>query len=185
MKKGMVAGEDTMCEGVIIGILSRLPAKSVLRFKSVCKEWRTLIEEHFFVEKHFEQLQGGANTRPDSTMFVNYNDGRLYSLDIESLSLSCDEEQVELPEKVLRSHNYLLGLSSTYNMLLLLGSCNGLICMQNGKSISLWNPCTRTYSPVEYPPKDTQSVCNMTLVLATTQRLKITSWSESLVSMIN
>ncbi|KAK9167633.1 hypothetical protein Scep_002824 [Stephania cephalantha] len=162
MKKGMVAVEDTMCEGVIIGILSRLPAKSVLRFKSVCKAWRTLIEEHFFVEKHFEQLQRGANTRPDSIMFVNYNDSRLYSLDIESLSLSCDEEQVELPEKVLRSHNYLLGLSSTYNMLLLLGSCNGLICMQNGKSISLWNPCTRTYSQVVYPPKDTQFVRTMT-----------------------
>ncbi|KAK9096005.1 hypothetical protein Sjap_021502 [Stephania japonica] len=85
------AVEDSMCESVIIGILSRLPAESVLRFKSVCKVWRTLIEEPFFIEKHFEQVQRGANTKPNSIMFVNHNDGRLYSLDIESLSLSCDE----------------------------------------------------------------------------------------------
>ncbi|KAK9096004.1 hypothetical protein Sjap_021501 [Stephania japonica] len=139
-----------MCEDVIIGILSRLPAKTLFRFKSVCKSWRTLIEKPSFVQEHLERLQRGeGNTRPNNIVFLDYNnDSRLYSLDIESsLSLSCDEVEVELTEKVRNCNDLRFSLLTPY----FLGSCNGLLCIKvSYKRICLLNPCTRTYTNFEY-----------------------------------
>ncbi|KAK9162194.1 hypothetical protein Syun_003096 [Stephania yunnanensis] len=110
MKKRSVAVHgDSICEDVIIGILSRLPAKSLFRFKSVCKAWRTLIDQPSFIHKHLEQSQRGeGTTRPNNIMFLDCNnESRLYSLDIESSSallLSCDKVEVELTEKVRRTY---------------------------------------------------------------------------------
>uniref|UniRef100_A0A2N9I433 F-box domain-containing protein n=1 Tax=Fagus sylvatica TaxID=28930 RepID=A0A2N9I433_FAGSY len=40
---------------VIIEILSRLPAKSLLRFKCVCKEWCSIIQDQVFIETHLNK----------------------------------------------------------------------------------------------------------------------------------
>ncbi|XP_074275975.1 F-box/kelch-repeat protein At3g23880-like [Silene latifolia] len=39
-------------ESLIIEILSWLPVKSLLRFKSVCKSWYAIIKSHRFIRKH-------------------------------------------------------------------------------------------------------------------------------------
>ncbi|KAL5817838.1 hypothetical protein ACOSQ3_026216 [Xanthoceras sorbifolium] len=38
---------------VITKILSRLPAKSIMRFKCVCKCWNSLVKSSYFISKHF------------------------------------------------------------------------------------------------------------------------------------
>ncbi|KAK9167634.1 hypothetical protein Scep_002825 [Stephania cephalantha] len=153
MKKRSVAvHEDSICEDVIIGILSRLPGKSLFRFKSVCKAWRTLIDQPSFIQKHLEQSQRGeGTTRPNNIMFLDCNnESRLYSLDIESSSallLSCDEVEVELTEKVRRCED----IPRLSMLPCFLGSCNGLVCIKASyKTLCLFNPCTRTYTNFEY-----------------------------------
>lgn len=39
-------------EDVIFNILKELPAKSLLRFNCVCKQWRCIIEDPYFVDSH-------------------------------------------------------------------------------------------------------------------------------------
>ncbi|OVA05762.1 F-box domain [Macleaya cordata] len=47
-------------------ILSRLPVKSLMRFKCVCKRWQSLIQDHSFVDLHLTQSQ----RRPDLLIAV-------------------------------------------------------------------------------------------------------------------
>ena len=42
-------------EEVMLEILLRLPVKSLLRFKSVCKHWLSLISDPNFAKLHFER----------------------------------------------------------------------------------------------------------------------------------
>ncbi|XP_026378639.1 F-box protein At1g30790-like [Papaver somniferum] len=44
--------------GILCEILSRLPVKSLVRFKCVCKDWQFLIQEDsYFINLHFNQSQ--------------------------------------------------------------------------------------------------------------------------------
>ncbi|GAB2298400.1 hypothetical protein Dimus_032465 [Dionaea muscipula] len=65
------AGENAdlfIHEEVLVEILARLPVRSLLRFKCVCKTWFSLIGSEYFAGKHL-------STR--SMMFKNYNFGNL------------------------------------------------------------------------------------------------------------
>ncbi|KAK9096003.1 hypothetical protein Sjap_021500 [Stephania japonica] len=130
-------------EDVIIEILSRLPVKSLLRFKSVCKTWQTLIDDSYFAQKHLEQSQRGpANGRRN---FIFLEDGKLHSLDYESWLLL--QDHIELP-KIVCKHDYLPKLFA-WSSHSFLGSCNGLVCIKTankGFDLLLVNPCTRTYT---------------------------------------
>ncbi|KAI8558423.1 hypothetical protein RHMOL_Rhmol04G0092000 [Rhododendron molle] len=46
---------DHIPNDLLIEILARLPSASLLRFKSVCKPWRSLIRSPSFVTKHLNQ----------------------------------------------------------------------------------------------------------------------------------
>ncbi|KAI3973838.1 hypothetical protein MKX01_030414 [Papaver californicum] len=49
-------------EGLLCKILSRLPVRSLLRFKSVCKRWLSLIKHNaYFINLHFTRLQSRPN----------------------------------------------------------------------------------------------------------------------------
>ncbi|KAI3959777.1 hypothetical protein MKW98_029814 [Papaver atlanticum] len=49
-------------EGILCEILSRLPVRSILRFKSVCKRWLSLIKHNaYFINLHFTRSQSRPN----------------------------------------------------------------------------------------------------------------------------
>ncbi|KAI6693667.1 hypothetical protein NL676_021377 [Syzygium grande] len=50
---------ESIPEDIIIDILLRLPAKSLMRFKCVCKRWRSLISDPGFVKSHLQRLKAG------------------------------------------------------------------------------------------------------------------------------
>ncbi|KAL3522095.1 hypothetical protein ACH5RR_014929 [Cinchona calisaya] len=53
IKKGLFRSPDHETELFLpLEILTRLPVKSLLRCKSVCKLWKTILEERFFIEEH-------------------------------------------------------------------------------------------------------------------------------------
>ncbi|XP_039788644.1 putative F-box protein At1g47790 [Panicum virgatum] len=43
-----------LLDEIVLEILARLPVKSLLRFRSVCKAWRATISDPFFIRKHLQ-----------------------------------------------------------------------------------------------------------------------------------
>jgi F-box interacting protein len=117
---------------VIVDIFTRLPVKSLLRFRCVSKPFCALIDSHDFIKSH---LKRSIDTKTHLSLILR--DSYLYSLDFDSL-----DNLVEL-DHPLKSEEF--GTE-------VLGSCDGLLCLYNGEEeIAIWNPSTRKYRklPVE------------------------------------
>ncbi|KAF5814518.1 putative F-box domain, kelch-type beta propeller, F-box associated interaction [Helianthus annuus] len=47
--------EDVLPESVMLDVLSRLPVKAIVRFKCVCRKWRDLVSDPYFVRLHLSR----------------------------------------------------------------------------------------------------------------------------------
>lgn len=104
-------------------ILLRLPAKSLLRFKSVCKTWHDLIENPSFIDKHEKNRSG-------ITSILVITDDEI-QLEDEGFYKSIDFHSLRLDDKV---HFRLLGI------------CKGLVCVKFNKlNYIIGNPTTREF----------------------------------------
>ncbi|KAL6497466.1 hypothetical protein OROGR_029395 [Orobanche gracilis] len=125
---------------LMICILTRLPVKSIHRFKSVCKPWCKRFSTAKFMKMHHAQLS--ENLENQAVI--------IYSLDGKqdhSMSLF----QIESNEAKITKLDHpfpqiLYGMD-------FVGSCYGLLCLSypsNGKMVSLWNPSLnlRKYLPL-------------------------------------
>ncbi|KAM5580272.1 F-box/kelch-repeat protein [Rosa sericea] len=141
-------------EDVIAEILARLPVKSLMRFRCVCKSWRALICESYFVKKHLSYGERGITESAHRLIFML--DPPLV-LDYEALKSMKDDDygdgaaaqfavtQLDFPvRKSIPDYGYRVGV----------GSCNGLVCVQvDLEAIMLWNPCTRDSKVLPKPPQ--------------------------------
>jgi len=100
-------------------ILSRLPVKSFLRFRSTSKSLKSLIDSHNFTNLH---LKNSFNFN-----LILRHKTKLYQLDFPNLTTAI---RIKYP---------LTGYIS------ILGSCNSLLCISNGCDIAFWNPNTRKH----------------------------------------
>ncbi|XP_055961380.1 F-box/kelch-repeat protein At3g06240-like [Mercurialis annua] len=118
---------------IIIEVLSRLPVKPLVQFKTVCKSWHHLISSN----PEFSRLQL-QQAKQDSNVHLH----RLFlsadpfiSLDIEAY---CDADE----NLVTRLHNFpVVDREDDFEFV---GSCNGLISAVFGpdSQITIWNPST-------------------------------------------
>ncbi|KAM7522691.1 hypothetical protein LguiA_012593 [Lonicera macranthoides] len=120
-------------EDVVADILSRLPVKSLLRFRCVSNQWRALIGSVDFINLHL-------NRAKNNTTIIRKGCESLYSINLDSLdnAVTLNYRQLNLNEQSILATK-------------IVGSCNGLLCLNNSeKYIFLWNPATRKYrkSPV-------------------------------------
>ncbi|XP_059641858.1 putative F-box protein At3g16210 [Cornus florida] len=131
-------------QDVIIEILSRLPVKSLLRARVVCKNWYTIIKNPSFVTKHFN------HTNNSGRLFVNRFDKTsqkfVFSLFPDQTLAGSPPVYQDVAADVL---HYLW-----------VGACNGILCLcnrNNWKHFALWNPATREFKslpvfPRSFPP---------------------------------
>ncbi|KAK4259392.1 hypothetical protein QN277_005730 [Acacia crassicarpa] len=136
-EKGVNSDIPFLPQEIIGNILKRLPAKTLIRFQCVCREWRNLFRTKSFIADHL----GHSNHQNPCLLFhcCDWCDSRnLYCLD--------SEMQVwEFPKPPL--HDYL----KPYKIV---GSCNGLLCVQSNDShvsphpLLVWNPSIREVRPV-------------------------------------
>ncbi|KAA8516862.1 hypothetical protein F0562_017320 [Nyssa sinensis] len=123
---------------VVTDILTRLPVKTLLRFRCVSKPWCALIDSRDFVKFH---LKRSIETKSNLSLILRYC--YLYSVDLESLD---NAVEVDHP---LKCDNYETQV---------LGSCNGLLCLSNSEvDIVVWNPSIRKHRKlplmqIEFPP---------------------------------
>ncbi|KAI3823091.1 hypothetical protein L1987_04517 [Smallanthus sonchifolius] len=119
-------------------ILSRLPAKSLGRFKLVSKNWFSLISSADFIKLHHRRVLSDTNTNHSRVFIMSTHS--LHSVNYESPS--CYEGVNDDDAKAIISLNDPLEKESVGEKEL--GSCYGLIffvCYND--CILLWNPTTQ------------------------------------------
>ncbi|XP_059646515.1 F-box protein CPR1-like [Cornus florida] len=123
---------------VTADILSRLPVKSLLRFRCASKPWCALIDSPDFIKSH---LNRSIETNTNRSIIFGVED--LYSIDLNSL-----DNAVELDNPMKNDE----GTS-------LVVSFDGLVvlCKNIYEDVTLWNPSTRKHrklpvSKVRFPP---------------------------------
>ncbi|KAJ4714706.1 putative F-box family protein [Melia azedarach] len=120
---------------LIIDILSRLPVKTLLRFRCLSKFFRSLIDGPDFINLHLTRsLDTNSNLSLIFSGFAN-PDSRIFCGSLDSLD-NCVE--VDYP---FRNCRYFRRYDT-----LVIGSCNGLVALHNReKGIVLLNPSTKKH----------------------------------------
>ncbi|XP_026419576.1 F-box protein CPR1-like isoform X2 [Papaver somniferum] len=138
-------------------ILLRLPVKSILKCKCVCKNWYALISTSDFIKLHLRFITTQKNN-PILMLEGAYSDKVLKSIGYDSSESSvCEIEDAAIEmDYPFKSLNYGVRL---------MGSCNGLFCIRvvdsDGKRdfLCLWNPATREYKELPDSPIKMNSIC--------------------------
>ncbi|KAL2530263.1 F-box/kelch-repeat protein [Forsythia ovata] len=122
-------------EEIIMEILSRLPVKSLIKFRSVSKSWLSLISRTQFAKAHLEISIKKNKGEPDSLAF-----GCTSETGVKLRSCNLDSFMNDL--KYINAAE-IYG-DTVLNSLWMIGSINGLICLSVRPSeIFLWNPSIR------------------------------------------
>ncbi|KAJ0593149.1 putative F-box domain, kelch-type beta propeller, F-box associated interaction [Helianthus annuus] len=118
-------------ESLILDVLSRLPVKTIVRCKCVCKKWRDLVSDTYFVDLHL------SRSRP-CLMFHQYKNPHPILVFVEV------EHEVDYDRLTIGHVKSLdLGLIAfrSLNQIFEVGSINGLICLRHeGYAIYIFNP---------------------------------------------
>ncbi|XP_065872460.1 F-box/kelch-repeat protein At3g06240-like [Euphorbia lathyris] len=116
-------------------ILSRLPAKSILRFKSASKTWYSLISEnHTFAKFHLKQSSESKN-------LIFYQCPAYGDIFKSSDVYTYESRIIKFPVEIDTPCR-------------LIGSANGLICVASCKTEDccfIWNPCTDECKRISVP----------------------------------
>ncbi|XP_021763629.1 F-box protein CPR30-like [Chenopodium quinoa] len=146
VKKSYLSLELAIPEDIIIPhILMKLPVRSLLCLKCVSKYFKTLISSPEFINFHLRTLNSSSDDEKLYILQSYYH--CLYSLDSTSLSSSSPVERLKLryPQKQG-------GRSVIYYKLI--GSCNGLHCVQSDEGFYLdyvvFNPSTGVYKKIGF-----------------------------------
>ena len=125
---------------IIENILLRLPVKSLIRFRCVCKAWRTLISHPHFVRSHLRLPQTQARTR---FCIIDYSErGDNHSMVVRASTK--DSEAFSDNDGGSLAFDYLFDIGKFKHEVVLLDSCDGLLCIADlANKIVLWNPSTR------------------------------------------
>ncbi|KAI3901266.1 hypothetical protein MKW92_040986 [Papaver armeniacum] len=152
---------NSLTEDLLIEILLWLPVVSLLRFKAVCKYWRSIIESSDFIHRHanFEKSTSKLGNfifqyRPKH---INRWDYKPYFFVLSSNRGSGDsqEDYGQWSYKNLGISPHLSDededederYDSYPPQANMVGSCHGIICIHDPhlRDIILWNPATKKY----------------------------------------
>ncbi|KAK9724785.1 hypothetical protein RND81_05G098100 [Saponaria officinalis] len=120
-------------------ILTRLPVKPLVRFKSVSKHWYSTISSPYFALAHF------SFPHPSSTEYLLIKSYCNFKL------LSYENGHRDGSECEMKLHEMVVDFDASHEYLVLVGSCNGLVCLGSfsGRLFIIWNPITREFR--KYP----------------------------------
>ncbi|KAF7813727.1 F-box/kelch-repeat protein [Senna tora] len=120
-------------EHLLINILLRLPVKSLLRFKSVSKLWRSLISDPYFANSHYQR----SSFLPRRLLHIA--DSQVRSIDFNS-SFHDDSALVHPPFPITPPLPYLR----------VWGSSRGFVLLDDFNNFYMWNPSTASYKRLPY-----------------------------------
>ena len=136
---------------ILAEIFSRLPVKSLLRFRSTSKSLRSLIDSHKFINLH---LQNSLNR----SLIIQHKFD-LHQLQIDDDDFSKSRIPLNHPFTGNTTNIDPFKVNDTMTRI---GSCNGLVAISNGKfafinpydanEITFWNPNTRKHRIIPFLP---------------------------------
>ncbi|XP_057802950.1 F-box/kelch-repeat protein At3g23880-like [Salvia miltiorrhiza] len=113
-------------------ILSRLPVKSLLRFRCVSKPWHSLIDSKRFIKTHLQNSSRNPSLARHKVLF--FSGAKLWQ---RSVYGSSDTKSLELEFR------------GRFNSIV--GCCNGLVCLLLNEQFVLWNPSARISKKLPHP----------------------------------
>ncbi|KAL3502776.1 hypothetical protein ACH5RR_037225 [Cinchona calisaya] len=133
---------DHIPEEVLIHILTKVPAKSLLRFRSVSKSWKSLITSPYFISLHTHQSFLSKPSPPDDKMLVRHY-SKAKKTELYTIHHNNEDFTVENETKICFPFR---GLSRYYFRIV--GFSNGLLCLSDDvfgytNLVMLWNPLIR------------------------------------------
>ncbi|XP_071701474.1 F-box protein CPR1-like [Rutidosis leptorrhynchoides] len=129
-------------------ILSQLPSKIIIRCRSVCKSWFTLVSTREFRLLHLKKYNQ-SNPRFIMRRYDLMDDREMYSVHLDNLALTVDHTIIEFPFSCTPCTNEYLKI---------IGCIHGVLCLRHEKcnyieeKIILWNPSIRKNLTIS-PPK--------------------------------
>lgn len=115
-------------------ILLRLPVKALIRFRLVSKSWCTLLKDPNFMTTHLNHTS--ANHGYDLLIHTQDKNLAISLLSNKTLDVTL---KIDTPSpKVLQPE-------------VIVGSCNGLVCLYKDSMILLWNPATKEHKVLPSP----------------------------------
>ncbi|GMY24051.1 F-box protein CPR1-like [Fagus crenata] len=121
----------------VMDIISRLPEKSLVRFKSVSKSWRSLASKALHLLWHSSDRDSNYLT----IIPKKFSGERTVCKVIHNNVESFETNEIEIP---------LRRPSERYSVLC---SHNGILCMSDGcRFFYLWNPSKSIFRSIPYPP---------------------------------
>ncbi|KAH6816169.1 hypothetical protein C2S51_020989 [Perilla frutescens var. frutescens] len=126
-------------QDIIKNILSRLPVKSLVRFKGVCKQWKDTISDPKFAEIHLQQSKKSSRSYLVESQKANaFKRVVIQNNEFEERSALKYPPALDYSESSALCH------------------CDGLFLISRNRDwhteyYVLWNPSSRTYKQLHYP----------------------------------
>ncbi|KAK2974564.1 hypothetical protein RJ640_016905 [Escallonia rubra] len=118
---------------VVAEILSWLPVKSLVQFRSVSKHWNSLIQSDWFITQHRNNSR-----KSKGRLVVNYCHD--YANKPNDIGFAL------YPDETLATPDFELFDQNLYRFQRVYGPCDGVFCLLIGSmSVVLWNPAMREY----------------------------------------
>ncbi|KAG7946193.1 hypothetical protein I3843_14G026900 [Carya illinoinensis] len=122
-------------DDMVLEILARLPLKSLLSFRRVCKSWNSIISSRYFFATHLKYGPRRGYYLLYQTMLAQIHE--------PSCTVVCD-----------RTYDRISKLKLPFMHARIVGSCNGLLCVESlgdrGR-LSLWNPSIARFKVLPAP----------------------------------
>ncbi|XP_050253468.1 F-box/kelch-repeat protein At3g23880-like isoform X7 [Quercus robur] len=151
---------DDLPEEIVLEILARLPVKSLLKFRCVCKTWYSYITNPNFISTHLlcynNNHDGGYVIHmPKATFSMAY-----FHLPHSQICTLAFDRTFETISEFRIPFTFESGYPS------LVGSCNGILCftdfiISKSKDVYLWNPSIRKFKRL--PNTCLTLLCNVAL----------------------
>ncbi|XP_026388623.1 putative F-box protein At5g52610 [Papaver somniferum] len=131
-------------EPLLYEILSRLPAKSLMRFKCVCKQWQSLIhKDGSFMDLHFKRSKTLCNFSVGGggiSLIMRWPKWHSHKFGVSSVELLLSKRRVATAQR--EREVPISGAASSFPFVF--GAVNGLISLVNrsANSVSILNPST-------------------------------------------
>lgn len=135
-----------LLSNILIDILIRLPAKTLLRCTSICKSWYSLITSSYFITTHLNRNNNNANNQILVRNFDGYNCYR----GIDHYSVYRDNETFD---KLATFHVPFNCIDGCFRVIC---NFNGLIFFSDDEfghkqTMYLWNPSIRKFVTIPRP----------------------------------
>ncbi|KAL7143645.1 hypothetical protein ABFS83_08G206200 [Erythranthe nasuta] len=142
---------DYLPEEVLIKIMTKLPPKSLVRFRCVSKSWNSIITSPFFISIHTEQAML-SESQIIVRRYSKAQNSEVYSLHLDDKHFSDAKRiQIEYPFRDYTRFYYRI-----------VGSSNGVLCLLDdlfgqAYSVVLWNPTIKRKLTLPMPEENVAS----------------------------